>query len=89
MTGKTPSFLLMNRNIKTKIPSIARQLNQGPNVKKKDKEEKEKEKKYTDAKRKAKTRNLQVGDKVLVTQKHKNKFSTKFCKAIKIQNYFL
>ena len=24
------------------------------------------------------TRNLQVGDKVLVTQKHKNKFSTKF-----------
>ena len=81
MTGKTPSFLLMNRDIKTKIPSIARQSNQGPDVQKKDKEEKEKEKekKYTDAKRKAKTRNLQVGDKVLVTQKHKNKFSTKFC----------
>ena len=80
MTGKTP-FLLMNRDIKTKIPSIARQSNQGPDVQKKDKEEKEqeKEKKYTDAKRKAKTRNLQVGDKVLVTQKHKNKFSTKFC----------
>ena len=27
MTGKTPSFLLMNREIKTKIPSIARQSN--------------------------------------------------------------
>ena len=79
MTGKTPSFLLMSGDIKTKIPSIARQSNQGPDVQKKDKEEKEKEKKYTDAKRKAKTRNLRVGDKVLVTQKHKNKFSTKFC----------
>ena len=31
-----------------------------------------------DSRRKAKTRNLQVGHKVLVTQKHKNKFSTKF-----------
>ena len=37
-----------------------------------------KEKKYTDAKQKAKTRNLQVGDKVLVVQEHKNMFLTKF-----------
>ena len=79
MTGKTPSFLLMNRDIKTKIPSIARQSNQGLDVQKKDKEEKEKDNKYTDTNKKAKTRNLQVEDKVLVTQKHKKKFSTKFC----------
>ena len=37
MTGKTPSFLLMNREIKTKIPSIPRQPNQGTDVQKKDK----------------------------------------------------
>ena len=79
MTGQTPSSLLMNREIRTKLPSIPRQSNDDTDVRKKDKEEKEKGKKYTDLKRKAKTRNLQVGDKVLVTQKHKNKFSTKFC----------
>ena len=78
MTGKTPSSLLMNREIKTKLPSVVRQSHDATDVRKKDKEEKEKGKKYTDSKRKAMTRNLQVGDKVLVTQKHKNKFSTKF-----------
>ena len=79
MTGQTPSSLLMNREIRTKLPSIPRQSNDDTDVRMKDKEEKEKGKKYTDLKRKAKTRNLQMGDKVLVTQKHKNKFSTKFC----------
>ena len=79
MTGQTPSSLLVNREIRTKLPSIARQSSDDTDVRKKDKEEKEKGKKYTDLQRKAKTRNLQVGDKVLVTQKHKNKFSTKFC----------
>ena len=79
MAGQTPSSLLMNRKIRTKLPSIPRQSNDDTDVRKKDKEEKEKGKKYTDSKRKAKTRNLQLGDKVLVTQKHKNKFSTKFC----------
>jgi len=66
MTGKTPSFLLMNREIKTKLPSVVRQSNNATDVRKKDKEEKEKAKKYTDSKRKASTRKLQVGDKVLV-----------------------
>ena len=79
MTGQTPSSLLINREIRTKLPSIPRQSNDDTDVRKKDKEEKEKGKKYTDSKRKAKARNLQVRDKVLVTQKHKNTFSTKFC----------
>ena len=78
MTGKTPSSLLMNTEIKTKLPSVVRQSNDATDVRKKDKAEKERGKKYMDSRRKAKTRNLQVGDKVLVTQKHKNKFSTKF-----------
>lgn len=78
MTGRTPSSMLMNREIKTKLPSIASQSTAETQVRKTDKEEKEKSKEYTDSKRKAKPRNLKVGDKVLVTQKHKNKFSTKF-----------
>ena len=70
----------MNREIKTKLPSIALQSNDvdDTDMRTKDKEEKEKAKEYTDSKRKAETRSLHVGDKVLVAQKHKNKFSTKF-----------
>ena len=58
MTSKTPSSLLMNREIKTKLPSLVRHSNDATDVRKKDKEEKEKGKKYMDLKRKAKTRNL-------------------------------
>ena len=43
MAGQTPSSLLMNRKIRTKLPSIPRQSNDDTDVRKKDKEEKEKE----------------------------------------------
>ena len=46
MTGQTPSSLLMNREIRTKLPGIPRQSNDDTDVRKKDKEEKEKGKKY-------------------------------------------
>jgi hypothetical protein len=78
MTGRTPSSLLMNREVKTKLPSFEQQTNDETETRKKDEEEKEKSKKYTDKKRKASPRNLEVGNKVLVTQKHRNKFTTKF-----------
>ncbi|CAB3985042.1 Transposon Tf2-9 poly, partial [Paramuricea clavata] len=78
MTGRTPSSLLMNREVKTKLPSFEQQTNDETETRKKDEEEKEKAKKYTDKKRKASPRNLEVGNKVLVTQKHRNKFTTKF-----------
>ncbi|CAB4032818.1 Phosphonoacetaldehyde hydrolase [Paramuricea clavata] len=75
MTGRTPSSLLMNREVKTKLPSFEQQTNDETETRKKDEEEKEK---YTDKRRKASPRNLEVGNKVLVTQKHRNKFTTKF-----------
>ncbi|CAB4006610.1 Hypothetical predicted protein [Paramuricea clavata] len=49
-------------------------------VRRKDDNEKSKAKAYTDKKRHAAERKLIVGDKVLVKQKRKNKYSTKFCK---------
>ncbi len=78
MTGTKPSSLLMSREIKTKLPCIEQQTYDETTIKKKDEEEKEKAKEYTDKKRKASLRKLQVGDRVLVAQKHRNKFSTKF-----------
>ncbi|CAB4022597.1 Transposon Tf2-9 poly [Paramuricea clavata] len=52
MTGRTPSTLLMNREVKTKLPSFEQQTNDETETRKKDEEEKEKSKKYTDKKRK-------------------------------------
>ena len=78
MTGAKPSSLLMSREIKTKLPYIEQQTYDKTTIRKKDEEEKEKAKEYTDKKRKASPRKLQVGDRVLVAQKHRNKFSTKF-----------
>ena len=75
MTGRTPSSLLINREVKTKLPNIEQQTNDETETRKKDEE---KSKDYTDKKRKASVRNLQVGNKVLVTQEHRNKFSTMF-----------
>jgi hypothetical protein len=80
MTGQTPAKLLLQRKMRTKIPTIqpakvkdgSRMDSEGRN---KDSSEKAKAKEYTD-----KTRNLAVGDKVLVTQKRKNKYSTQFGK---------
>lgn len=78
MAGRALSSMLTNREIKTKLPSIASHSKDETQVRKTDKEEKEKLKKYKDSKRKAKRRNLKIGDKVLVFQKHKNKISTNF-----------
>ncbi|CAB4006724.1 Transposon Tf2-9 poly [Paramuricea clavata] len=67
-----------DREVKTKLPSFEQQTNDETETRKKDEEEKEKSKKYTDKKRKASPKNLEVGNKVLVTQKHRKKFTTKF-----------
>jgi hypothetical protein len=69
-TGATPSKLMMNRVIRTKLPS----LHQVPNteehqqVKQKDAEAKKKQNRYADKHRRAKDRKVQVGDKVLLKQ---------------------
>lgn len=83
MTGQTPSKLLLQREMRTKIPTI--QLAKikdaiDSEVRKKDGSEKAKAKEYIDKTRHAKSRNLEVGDEVLLTQKRKNKYSTQFGK---------
>ena len=69
-TGETPSQLLMQRELKTKLPSKITNVRQS----------KKKGKEYADARRNAKTKNIQPGEYVLVQQKHRNKFSTYFHK---------
>jgi hypothetical protein len=85
MTGQTPAKLLLQREMRTKIPTIQpAKVKDGSRmdaeVRNKDSSEKAKTKEYTDKTRHAKTRNLAVGDEVLVTQKRKNKYSTQFGK---------
>ena len=69
-TGATPSKLMMNRVIRTKLPS----LHQVPNskehqrVKEKDREAKVKQKRYADKHRRAKEKEIKIGDKVLIKQ---------------------
>ena len=76
MTGQTPAKLLLQREMRTKIPTIQpAKVKDGSRmdseVRNKDSSEKAKAKEYTDKTRHAKTRNLAVGDEVLVTQKRK------------------
>ncbi|CAB4041779.1 Transposon Tf2-9 poly, partial [Paramuricea clavata] len=83
ITGQSPAKLLMKRELRTKIPAIStvdQPTDWHEEVRRKDDNEKSKAKAYTDKKRHAAERKLIVGDKVLVKQKKKNKYSTKFCK---------
>ena len=79
MTSETPAKLLMQRELQTKLPSVPTQKTVAdPIVRAKDAKEKVKAKAYADRKRHAFKRNLKIGDFVLVTQRHTNKYSTKF-----------
>lgn len=79
MTGETPAKLLMQRDLRTKLPSIPTQETLTDSiVRAKDVKEKAKAKAYADGKRHASSRNLKTGDFVFVTQRHTNKYSTKF-----------
>ena len=79
MTGETPAKLLMQRELRTKLPSVPAKKNTKDSiVRSKDAKEKDKAKAYADRKRHASHRNLKIGDFVLVTQRHTNKYSTKF-----------
>jgi alpha-tubulin suppressor-like RCC1 family protein len=76
MTGQTPAKLLLQREMRTKIPTIQpTKVQDGSRidseVRNKDSSEKTKAKEYTDKTRHAKTRKLAVGDEVLVTLKRK------------------
>lgn len=81
VTGKTPSELLMNRTIRSKLPSI-KDIQNAPNreeVLERDTMAKEKGKMYADRKRRAKSVEICIGDKVLVKKMWKdNKLSTTY-----------
>ena len=81
-TGETPSQLLMQRELKTKLPSQITRVPQfnDLDIRRIDEQSKKKGKEYADARRNAKTKNIQPGEYVLVQQKHRNKFSTNFHK---------
>ena len=76
-TGGTPSELMFNRKIRTKLPDIQFSLND-EEIRDKDMYMKEKNRQYIDTKRKAEERNIEIGDKVLVKQDRENKLSTPF-----------
>ena len=70
-TGKSPYELMFRRKMKTKLPSIrTRQDNLiEKEARKKHDEEKQKQKERHDKKYKAKKKNIQPGDKVMIKQK--------------------
>ena len=70
-TGKSPSQLLMKKELKTKIPCVD-SLKEGvrdKSVEEIDSAEKAKHKKYADKRRRARESEIKVGDNVLVKQK--------------------
>ena len=74
MTAQTPSKLLLQREMRTKIPTIQPVKIKDAidsEVRKKDSSKKAKAKEYIDKTRHAKSRNLAVEDEVLVTEKKK------------------
>ena len=77
--GESPSKLLFNRMIKTKLPQLAPENNQSDkDLRQKDEKAKEKMKRYADKKRKAQPSKLVVRDMVPMKQKKHTKFSSKF-----------
>ena len=76
-TAKSPSELLNGRRLKSTLPRI--QYDQAsPEVRQTDGKRKEKMKEYADKYSHAKSKDLDVGDKVLIKQPKKVKMSTPF-----------
>ena len=69
-TGHTPSRLLMGRIIKTKIPTLIPDASGDVHeeVKRRIRHSKRRAKQYADKRRRAKDRDVQVGDRVLIAQ---------------------
>jgi Sec-independent protein translocase protein TatA len=79
ITKETPAKLLMNRELRTKIPSITdKKQVDDDKLRKTDRKTKEKYKQHADMRGKAKKKTLKQGDFVLLQQNHKNKYSTNF-----------
>ena len=75
-TAVSPAELLFNRKISMKLPEICEKNNS--EIQAKDSQAKQKMKEYADQRVQARESNINIGDAVLVRQKKKNKFTTKF-----------
>ena len=81
VTGETPTMMLMNREIRTKLPSVKSSKSYDDRkAQQTDARAKKQAKEYADRKRRAKEKDFKVGEKVLLRQPHKNKYSTQFSK---------
>ena len=80
-TGIAPSELLFNRKIQTKLPQIEIDTilpDTHPNIEEMDQYAKEKMKENADRRVRAQVSDLKIRETVLLLQRKKNKFSTKF-----------
>lgn len=79
VTGETPAMMLMNREIRTKLPSVKSSKSYDDRkAQQTDARAKKQAKEYADWKCQAKEKDFKVGEKVLLRQLHKNKYSTQF-----------
>ena len=81
-TKVPPSELLFNRKIRGKLPSIEKKLvvNRHKEARENEKKSQAYHKSYADNRRNVKDSDIEVGDTVLVKQKRKDKFSSRFSK---------
>ena len=77
VTGVSPAELLFNRTIRTKLPEVQDPIND-EEVRDRDRERKARGKTYSDAKRRARESEIQVGDAVLLQQKPTHKLMPRF-----------
>jgi len=80
-TGVAPAELLFNRKITTKLPEVVctqESLASDSSVRVKDFQAKQKMKEHADKRAHAQVSEIAIGDTVLVRQKKRNKFTTKF-----------
>ncbi|XP_052564009.1 uncharacterized protein K02A2.6-like [Culex pipiens pallens] len=78
-TGRSPAELMFGRKIRSKLPQLPREASFDEEVRDHDKLQKEKGRVYADTKRKARTSEIEVGDRVLAKRMRKdNKLSSDF-----------
>ena len=78
-TGETLAMMLLNRELRTKLPSFNTSKSfDDTRAQQADAEAKKQAKEYADRKRRAQEKEFKIGDKVLLRQPHTNKYSTQF-----------
>ena len=71
VTGRSPAELLFNRKIRTKLPGlhVQQEGHMDKEVRERHQKVKEKQKSYVYEKRKARTKEVKLGDQIMIQQK--------------------